>query len=167
MNFVFMTNVLLFKILLWFSVLSLGVWVGGTLFHMLVLQPMWSYDPPASVRFFFRETRFNKSVWNFYGPPFMAARLVPLILCVTLGWRCVPQQQGLLLVAGVTWIAITFFTLIYIYPINDVLFLQAGGSLSPEQVRAMVGKWLFADRLRFAVGTAGYLCLLKVFSLCG
>ena len=157
----------LFKGLLWFSVLSLGIWVGGTLFHMLVLQPLWSYDPPASVRFFFRETRFNKTVWNFYGPPFMAARLVPLILCVVIGWGCAPSQRRLLLVAGITWVAITVYTLVYIYPINDVLFSQAGGSSGPEQVRAMVGRWLFADRLRFAIGTVGYLCLLRVFSRMG
>src|SRR2546430_883013 len=97
----------IFRVLLWFSVLSLGVWVGGTLFHMLVLQPLWSHDPPDSVRFFFRQTRFNKTIWNFYGPPFMAARVVPLILCVIVGWGCVPGGRWLLVVAGVTWVAIT------------------------------------------------------------
>lgn len=30
-------------------------------------------------------------------------------------------------------------TLFYVYPINGVLFLQAGGNLSAEEVQALVG----------------------------
>ena len=37
---------------LWFSVLAWSTWVGGTLYQMLVVVPMWSAAPPESVREF-------------------------------------------------------------------------------------------------------------------
>ena len=98
----------------------------------------------------------------------MAARVLPLLLCILLGWsKSSGNQRGLLLICGICWIAITLYTVIYIYPINDVLFKQAGGNNSSEQISALVDKWLFADRLRFIVGSAGYICLLRVFSQFG
>lgn len=57
------------------------------------------------------------------------------------------------------------FTLFYIYRINDVLFLQAGGNHSPEEIRAIAQQWITADRLRFGVGCVGFLALLRAFSL--
>lgn len=159
-----MTQHILFKSLLWLTVISLGIWVGGTFFHIVVVQPMWSYDPPASVRFFFRETRFNETIWNFFGPPWMVARILPLLLCIVVGWNTSPGNRWLLVTAGVCWIGITLYTVLYIYPINDVLFKQAGGDNPPAVIRDMVSKWLFADRLRFVIGTVGYLCVLRIFS---
>src|SRR5438105_4837666 len=97
-------QLVIYKSLLWFSVLSIGLWVGGTLFHMLVVQPMWSYDPPASVYFFFRKTRFNTTIWNFFGPPWMAARLLPLLICIGIAWTQATGQRGLLLTCGICWL---------------------------------------------------------------
>ncbi|MDP4262824.1 MAG: DUF1772 domain-containing protein [Bacteroidota bacterium] len=154
---------LIFRFFLWWSVLSLGLWVGGTLFHILVVEPLWSYNPPDSVRFFFSETRFNETVWNFFGPPWMAARLIPLLICIVAGWNRGGEQRILFIIAGCCWVFITAYTLIHIYPINDILFKQAGGNNSPDVIRNMVDKWLFADRFRFVIGTAGYFCLLWVF----
>jgi hypothetical protein len=55
--------------------------------------------------------------------------------------------------------------LFYIYPINAVLFAQAGGSHSGDEIRGMAGDWIFADRLRFAVGVIGFLAALQAFRL--
>jgi hypothetical protein len=41
---------------------------------MLVFLPMWSASPPESVRAFYLRTRYNETIWNFFGPPFTAAR---------------------------------------------------------------------------------------------
>ena len=57
------------------------------------------------------------------------------------------------------------FTLLYIYPINEVLFAQAGGNGSPEEIRAMAKQWILANRLRFAVGCISYISLLYAFRL--
>jgi hypothetical protein len=153
----------LYEVFLWFAVISLGLWVGGTLFHILVVQPLWTYSPPGSVNFFFTKTRFNETIWNFFGPPWMVARLLPLVLCIFLGWKEGGGQRIYLIAALICWIFITVYTLAFIYPINDVLFKQAGENHPAQLIKELVRKWLFADRFRFVIGTAGYICLLHVF----
>jgi hypothetical protein len=75
------------QVLLWLAVLGLSVWVGGTPYQMLVIMPMWSASPTESVRAFFPDTRYNETLWNFFGPPFMAARLAPLSGALLAGWH--------------------------------------------------------------------------------
>jgi hypothetical protein len=152
-----------YEFFLWWAVISLGLWVGGTLFHILVVQPLWTDNPPLSVKFFFTQTKFNETVWNFFGPPWMAARLLPLLLCILLGWNNQGRQRIYLIVAGVCWLFITVYTLAYVYSINEILFKHAGENHSAEYVQELVKKWLFADRFRFLIGIVGYICLLIVF----
>ena len=152
------------QVLLWLAVLGLSVRVGGTLYQMLVIVPMWSASPPESVRAFFLGTRYNETIWNFFGPPFMAARSAPLLGALLVGWH-LPRHRKWLLVATACMAFGVVFTLVYVYPINDVLFAQAGGDHSPEEIRAMVGRWIMADRVRFGVGLIGFLALLRALSI--
>ena len=152
------------QVLIWLAVLSTSVWVGGTLYQMLVVVPMWSASPPESVRTFFLGTRYNETIWNFFGPPFMAARNAPVLGALLAGWH-LPRHRMWLLVAAACKAFGVVFTLTYIYPINDVLFAQAGGSHTPEEIRAMVWQWVMADRVRFGVGVIGFLALLRALSI--
>ena len=42
------------RFFLWWAVLGFSIWVGGTLFKMLVIVPLWSASPPESVHAFFK-----------------------------------------------------------------------------------------------------------------
>ncbi len=42
---------------------------------------------------------------------------------------------------------------------------KAGADKSAEEIKTMVEKWLFGDKLRFAVMLVGYFFLLKAFRL--
>lgn len=148
--------------LLWLSVLAQATWAGGTLYQMLVIVPMWSASPPESVQAFFEGTDYNRTIFNFFGPPFMIARNLPLVLALLAGWHR-PRHRNALLLAVACFACGVIFTLTYIYPINTVLFEQAGGGQSAEAVRAMARQWIFADRLRFAVGSVGFLAVLWAF----
>ena len=152
------------QVLLWLSVLGLAAWFGGTLYQMLVVVPLWSASPPETVRAFFLGTKYNETIWNFFGPPFMVGRLAPLLGALLAGWH-LPRHRKWLLVAAVCKALTVVFTLAYVYPINEVLFAQAGGDRSPEEVRAMVWQWVWADRVRFGVGLAGFLALLRALSI--
>lgn len=55
--------------------------------------------------------------------------------------------------------------LFYVYPINAVLFEQAGGTRSPDEIRALANAWIFGDRLRFGVGLIGFAAVLHAFRL--
>lgn len=151
-------------LLLWYSVLAWGTWLGGTLYQMLVVVPLWSVSPPESVRAFFTTTDYNRTIVHFFGPPFMAARTVPLLVALAVAWHR-PAHRLPLLIAAVGVVLATIFTIVYVYPINAVLFAQAGGTGSPEQITAMVRQWIWADRLRFGVGVVAFLSLLWAFRL--
>lgn len=150
--------------LLWYAIFAWGVWVGGTLYQMLVIVPMWSAAPPESVRLFFEGTEYNQTIFNFFGPAFMAARVVPIALALLLGWH-LPKHRAALLVAVFCLVAAVAFTLFYVYPINKVLFMQAGGDKSASEIVNMVHSWIWADRFRFAVGIVAFIALLRAFRL--
>jgi len=150
--------------LLWYSILAWGAWVGGTLYQMVVVVPMWSAAPPESVREFFLGTSYMEHIYNFFGPPFMAARVLPVLIALPLAWH-LPRLRRVLGLASACLVATVIFTLTFIYPINDVLFVQAGGDLAADEVRRMVRTWIWADRLRFGVGVIAFLLLLRAFRL--
>lgn len=149
--------------LLWLAVITLTTWVGGTLYQMLVIVPLWSSSPPDSVREFFQGTDYNRTIYHFFGPPFMVARNLPLVLALLAGWHRPRHRYALLLSVACFVVFGVVFTLAYVYPINEVLFAQAGGSHSAEEIRALADQWIVADRLRFAVGCVGFLAVLWAF----
>ena len=149
---------------LWVSVLFQARWFGGTLYQMLVIVPLWSASPPESVVAFFKGTGYTRTIWNFFGPPFMVAGSAALLLALIFGWHR-PRHRFYLLIAVACTVFGLVYTLGYIYKINDVLIFQAGGNHTAEEIREMARAWVFADRVRFAVGIVGFLALLQAFRL--
>ena len=154
----------LLRVFLWWAVLASAIWVGGTLYQMVVVVPLWSSSPPESVRSFFGGTRYNETIWNFFGPPWMAARVVPILGALVTSWKWPPHRRLLLIVVACS-VFVLVFTFAYVYPINSVLIAQAGGTASPDEIRSMVQRWILADRFRFGIGTLSFLVLLRAFGL--
>jgi len=132
------------------------------MFYMLVVVPLWSASPPESVRAIFIDAGLNKTIWNFFGPPWMALRNVPLIGALVAGWPY-PVHRRLLLISVVIAVLGVAFTLVHIYPINAVLMGQAGHTASPEEMGTLVRQWVIADRIRFTAMTLGFICMLRAF----
>lgn len=149
-------------VLLWLSVIMWSTWIGGTLYQMLVIVPMWSASPPESVRSFFQDTDYNRLIFRFFGPPFMVARLLPVVAALFVGWHS-PRHRYALLVAVLCLAFAVIVTLAYVYRINAILFEQAGGNSSAEEIRTMVDHWILADRVRFGVGIVAFLAILRAF----
>ena len=154
----------LFRALLWISVLMWSTWVGGTLFHMLVIVPTWNASPPESLRSLYLDTEYGRHIWNFFGPPWMLARNLPVLAALAVGWH-LRTHRWLLLFAAACLVSTVIGTLVFIYPVNYVLFFQAGGDLSREEVRTLADRWILADRVRFVVGVVAFLAILRAFSL--
>ena len=155
----------LLNFFLWWSVIGSSVWIGGTVYMMLVIDPQWSSNPPGSVKFFFGETEFNKYIWNFFGPPFIMLRtLLPQVMALLFSWYS-KQHRKYLSVTLLCSVFVIIFTLTYVYPINDILMFKAGGDKTPSEIKSMVNHWILADRLRFAVGLVGYFFLMKAFRI--
>jgi uncharacterized membrane protein len=153
----------LYTFFVWWSVIGVGIYVGGTLFMMDVVNPQWSANPPESVQFYFSQTGFNKYIGHFFGLQIAIFRnTLPILIALILGWKSKTHRQYLLISLSCS-IAIILFTVVYIYPINEVLITKAGGDKTAGEIRLMVNQWIFADRLRFAVNLVGYFFLLLAF----
>jgi hypothetical protein len=150
--------------LLWYSVFAWGTWFGGTLYQMLVIVPMWSASPPESVYSFFLGTDYNRTILHFFGPPFMVARVAPICISLALAWN-LPRHRTALGIAVLCLVATIVFTVIYVYPINAVLFAHAGADLPGAEIAELVRNWIWADRLRFGVGVVAFVALLQAFRL--
>jgi Domain of unknown function (DUF1772) len=151
-------------LMLWLAIIGMGSWAGGTLYQMVEVVPVWSASPHESVRTFLRGTDFGRHKVRFFGPPTMLARNLPLILALVAAWPRQRHRAWLLLAFGCFAFGL-ILTLAYVYPINAVLFNQAGGSGSDGEIRSMVSRWIFADRVRFVVGLVGLLAVLQAFRL--
>jgi Anthrone oxygenase len=151
-------------VMLWLAIIGMGSWAGGTLYQMIEVVPVWSASPPESVRTFFRDTDFGRHKVRFFGPATMVARNLPLILALVAAWPR-PRHRGWLLLAIGCFAFGLILTLAYVYPINAVLFNQAGGSATDGEIRSMVSRWVLADRVRFVVGLVGLFAVLQAFRL--
>ncbi|HET9278716.1 MAG TPA: hypothetical protein VFN95_11025 [Flavitalea sp.] len=154
----------LFIIFLWLSVINLSIWIGGTLFHMIVVLPLWSQPLPGSVHNFFGATRAYEYLLDFYGPQWMAIRILPIIIALFLSWHYKRHRHFLL----ITLLTITLgiiLSIIIVFPINEAIMAKAGKSNSSEEIKRMVNTWIIADRVRFALLFIGYIFLLWAFRL--
>ncbi len=148
---------------LWLSVILLALWVGGTLYQMLVIVPLWTASPPGSLRAFLAAD-YPHTVLNFFGPPFIVARTLCLVVALVAGWRSAAHRPALL-VALVSWLIVIALTLFLVYPMNDDLFGTGLARLNDGEARDLLQHWIVADRVRFAVGCLGFMALLFAFRL--
>ncbi len=151
-------------VLLWYNVLSVAVWFGGTIYQMLVIVPLWNAAPPESVRTFFPASGYPRTIGNFFGRRTQALRAIPLFLLAAFGWAD-PELRLWLTIPAACMATALVLTLAYIYPINDTLIFKAGGDLDADGIRDLARKWIAADRVRLAIMTIGFLALLYAFRL--
>jgi hypothetical protein len=158
------TRELLVKVLLWYNVLSLAIWAGGTVYQMLVVVPLWSASPPESLTAFLKGTQFTTTIVHFFGPKTQVLRAAPLLALAVVAWKYDGLRPWVLACAATMAVGLVM-TRAFIYPMNDVLFWNAGAGVAPDELRALVTKWIWWDRARFAIMTGGWICLLRAFSL--
>jgi hypothetical protein len=146
---------------LWLAILLMAMWVGGTLYQMVVVVPLWTASFPESLRSFLT-MGYTQTVLQFFGPPFIAARTLTLLIALVAGWTSKPHRRWLA-VAFCSWLFVAGFTLLYIYPINDRLFVDGLPQLPVEQIHELLERWIVADRFRFIIGCVTFVAVLRAF----
>ena len=148
---------------LWIAAIALAVSVGGNLFQAIVIDPVWSASPPESVRAF-AVSPYLARLKMFHTNPLFLFGLVCLLASPFLAWNRPPIRIWLLIAAG-CYFAVLLSTLFYFYPINDVLFGPAGVGTDAATVRTMTRNWLLADRVRYVLRLAAFLCVLRAMAV--
>jgi hypothetical protein len=150
------------RILIWIAVAAWGFWLGGLLYEMVVIMPLWSANLPNSVIEWNSRPNFVMNPTRFYIPTVLTLILSSLSATI-LNWKS--RNQRLWLILSTACVITAFvFTLIYFFPKNDVLFRNQGAGLSGEEITAIAHAWINANYIRFGIMIAGFFAALKAFS---
>ena len=154
------------SVCLWIAILAATINVGGNLFQMMVVDPVWSAAPPASVQVYFSDVRHFEALRNFHNNPFLFVGLLCHLASVALYWKTRALRRWLL-VALFAKVAVVIGTGVYVYPINDVLMVHHAADITPTAAVELTRHWLFADRFRFLIKVVALLSLLRALQLSG
>src|SRR5438477_7872761 len=146
---------------LWIAILLMAIWIGGTVYQMIVIVPLWTASLPESLSSFMHGTDFGHTVFNFFG---LGGPVRPVAIAVALaaGWRS-PRHRTALLVALISYLFHIAFTALYIYPMLPTIL--AGGASTVEETRIVLHRFILADRFRLVVGCGTFVALLWAFRL--
>ncbi len=151
---------------IWVVALAVAISVGGNVFQMIVIDPIWSASPPTSLQSYFGDRAHYEALRRFHLNPFFMFALVCLIAAVILQWRAQSLRRWLLTALGIQLVIIVG-TVLYVYPINDVLMLHVARDVSGSTASTLTHHWLIADRLRLVLKFAVLLSLFRALQLSG
>jgi hypothetical protein len=151
------------QIFLYAIIILVGISVGGNVYEMLVIDPLWSASPPESVRTFFQGTGFARAMQKFWLSKLAKYSLFVLIGAVILGWDA-PARRLWLSLAIIFTAATYALTLGYIFRRKKALFGKSG-DLAAEAVVQMTRQFLVADRIRLFFKICTLLVLLRALSV--
>lgn len=151
------------RILLWIVVVAWGFWLGGLIYEMVVITPLWSANLPNSVIEWNSRPNFVVNPTRFYIPTVLSLILSSLLATI-LNWKSNNQRIWLIL-STVCVISAFVFTLIYFFPKNDILFRNQIIGLSGAEISAIAYAWIWANWIRLLMMLVGFFAALKAFGL--
>ena len=147
------------QFLLYLIVTLYAINIGGNVYEMLVLTPLWTASPPESVRKFFEGTGMGRAIQKFWLSKLAKYSLFVLLGAVIAAWSVSERRLWLILALAAT--AVNYvLTIRYIFPRKKALFRSAG-ELPPEDVRRKTRQFILADRARLVFKLAAFLCLVR------
>lgn len=151
------------KILLWIAVIAWGIWLGGLIYEMVVIMPLWSANLPQSVIEWNSRPDFVVNPTRFYIPTVITL-ILSSSLAMVLNWKSSNHRIWLIL-SSICAISVFVFTIIYFFPKNDVLFRYQNVGLSGEEITAIANAWVRGNWIRVGMMIVGFFAALKAFSL--
>lgn len=149
------------QILLWIAVAAWGFWLGGLIYEMVVMIPLWSANLPQSVIEFNSRPDYRLNPTRFY-IPIVLTLILSSLLATILNWKSRNHRIWLIL-STVCVITAFVFTIVYFFPKNVVLFQDQAG-LSGEEITAIAHAWISANYIRLGIMILGFFAALKAFS---
>ena len=147
--------------LLWLATIWWGVWFGGQLFNALMIVPIFSAAPPASLTGWYQNRRtyvldfflvFN-SLWIF----------LALVVSLLVGWRSHAARRKWVAASALAAFIATAFVLGWMAPTIGRL-ITPGNGLSAEEIVALLHRWTVANWIRLCVEFCGFVFALRALS---
>jgi hypothetical protein len=158
-----MVRELVAQSLLYLLIVLVGINIGGNVYEMLVLDPLWSASPPDSVQNFFKDTPFARAMQKFWLSKLAKYSLFVLLGAVIAAWS-IPGRRGWLTAAVLATAVNYALTILYIFPRKKILF-RAGGEIPADEIRRATRQFLAANRVRLFFKLAEFLCLVRALAV--
>jgi hypothetical protein len=140
-----------------------GINLGGNVYEMLVLTPLWTAAPPDSVVKFFKGTPFARAMQKFWLSKLAKYSLFVLAGAVIAAWST-PARRPWLIAAVAATAVIYALTIGYIFRRKKLLF-RANEETPAETVRQAVRQFLTADRVRLLFKLIEFFCLVRALAI--
>jgi len=157
------------QILLWIFVILAAIVIGGGLYEMRVIVPLWAHSPPesvwefASLRVTNPQSTPNAGIrfWIFVTPLHLLISFAVLIA----SWKTNPRHRRWVIIASAIFITLHLSALVYFVPAIDKIFNSRNLNMTPDEVITRVHIWVNGSWMRFVVGFAGLLCGLRALQV--
>lgn len=131
-----------------------GLYCGGQLFNELMTVPIWSADPPASMKAF--TAMPSKGGFNFFilfNPLFALASVAALIAA----WPSAREARPWLGLTAVVGVMVSLVLILHLAPLVMSMFQHSSaGDLPASEIVAGVERWKLGNRIRLVVEMFGF-----------
>jgi hypothetical protein len=156
-------------ILLWIFVILAAIVIGGGLYELRVIIPLWAHAPPESV-WEFAALRVTQPQYTPNAGVRFWLLVTPLHLLISFAtlvtsWKTRPRHRRWVIFATVIFIVMHVAALVYFVPAINKLFDSRNLNMSPDEVVSRVQLWVKGTWLRFVTGLVGLLCGLRALQV--
>lgn len=155
------------RILLWISVLGLGIGLGAKPFDLLVVAGAWSAAPPASFALLPYGPHFPMNPRNFF-QPLSGAMVLGILGALISGWKAPLRLRLWLWLPGIMFLIIwAAVTPTVFWPVIHELYGAAIAKMvrSDAELIALARRWIICDWFRVGLIAVGFLASVRAISL--
>jgi hypothetical protein len=143
--------------------------IGGGLYEMRVVVPLWAHAPPESV-WEFAAQRVNNPLytpnsgirfWIFITPLHLLVSIVTFFFAL----KTRGAHRRWLLMATAIFVVMHLSALIYFVPAIDKLMTSRAANMDPAEVVSRTRLWINLSWVRFVFDFVGLLCALRALQL--
>lgn len=157
------------QILLWIFVILAALVLGGGLYELCVVIPLWSHAPPESAWTFAQlrnsQPAFTPNsgirLWIFLTPAHLLISIATLVACL----KTRGAHRRWVMMATAAFIVLHLSALFYFVPAFDKIFNSQNSGMAPAEVVSRVHTWVYGTWIRFVVALAAFVCGLKAMKL--
>jgi hypothetical protein len=147
-----------------FVVLSAFV-IGGGLYEMRVVVPLWAHSPPDSAWYWEAQRLANPQyapnsglrLWIYLTPIHFLISIATLIA----GWKTTGAHRRWLVVSTVIFVLVHVSAFVWFVPVVGQILNSRALGLTAEQVVSKTHWWVTLSWGRFVIGLVGFVAGLK------
>jgi hypothetical protein len=150
------------RILLWLFVVLAAMVVGGGLYELRVVIPLWAHAPPESV-WQFASLRTSQPLYTPNAGIRLWIFLTPLHLLIAIATfvaslKTLDPHRRWVMISTAIFIVLHLAALFYFVPALDKIFSSQNSGMSPAEVVSRVHVWVYGTWIRFVFGIVGFVC---------